>query len=167
MLNTEFLWLKCLQINHLTRATRLLQLVEPDLLVLPKFKQAVSNAESLVFCLMFCWSLCVICLCLFDLRLLVSPLISSNVFLQSSCLYFNWKLLKHINVTVLVVDIGKYMNDSVSFKTFNTTVCTMSVLCVTHHADTCIAMIFTVDTISTCGTFWTKQQRKWWKVTLA
>jgi hypothetical protein len=119
LLNMEFLWLKCLQINLPTRATRLMQLVEQDLIVLPKFTQAVSNAESLVFCLMFRWSLFVIlfflslhCLCLFDLRLLVSPLISSNVFLQSSCHYFNWKLLKHINVTVLIVDIGKYMYDS-------------------------------------------------------
>jgi hypothetical protein len=40
------------------------------------------------------------------------PLISSNVFLQSSLHYFNWKLLKHINVTLLIVHIGKYMYDS-------------------------------------------------------
>jgi hypothetical protein len=60
LLHTEFLWLKCLQINLTTRATRLMQLVDQDLIVLPKFTQAFSNAESLVFCLMFCWSLFVI-----------------------------------------------------------------------------------------------------------
>jgi hypothetical protein len=117
LLNTEFLWLKCLQINLPTGATRLMQLVEQDLIFLPKFTQAVSNADTLVFCLMFCWSLFVIffffVITLFVLiRFLVSPLISSNVFLQSSLHYFNWKLLKHINVTVLIVHIGKYMNDS-------------------------------------------------------
>jgi hypothetical protein len=60
LLNTEFLWLTCLQINLPTRSIRLMQLVEQDLLVLPKFTQDVCNAESLVFCLMFCWSLFVI-----------------------------------------------------------------------------------------------------------
>ena len=115
-MNTEFQWLKCLHINLPTRAARLMPLVEQELLVLSKSTQAVSNAQSLVFCLMFCWSLFVIfyflslhCRCLFDLRLLMSPLISSNVFLQSSWHYFNWKLLKHMNVTVLGVDISKYM----------------------------------------------------------
>jgi hypothetical protein len=106
LLNTEFLWLKCLQINLPTGATRLMQLVEQDLIFLPKFTQAVSNADTLVFCLMFCWSLFVIffffVITLFVLiRFLVSPLISSNVFLQSSLHYFNWKLLKHINVVCL------------------------------------------------------------------
>jgi hypothetical protein len=51
------------------------------------------------------------CLCLFDLRLLVSPMISSNVFLQSSWHYFNWKLLKHSNVAVCG-EIWKHLSHS-------------------------------------------------------
>ena len=40
-----------------SRATRLMPLVEQELLVLSKFIHAVSNAQSLVFCLMLSWSL--------------------------------------------------------------------------------------------------------------
>jgi len=36
-MNTEFQWIKCLQFNLATRATRLMPLVEQELLVLSKF----------------------------------------------------------------------------------------------------------------------------------
>ena len=115
LMNTEFQWLKWLHINLPTRATRLMPLLKQELLALPKFAQAVCNAQSfsvlfnallIIDCLLLFWSLH--CQCLFDLRLLVSPLVSINVFIPSSWHYFNRELLKHINVTVLGVDIGKY-----------------------------------------------------------
>ena len=56
-MNTEFQWLKWWHINLPTRATRLMPLVEQELLTLPRFTPGVSDALFVVFCLMLCWSL--------------------------------------------------------------------------------------------------------------
>ena len=112
-MNTEFEWLKCFQIYLPTRATRLMSLVERELLVFLTFTPAVSNVQSLVFCSIFGCSLFVFFVFwplyyrfLFNLQLLMSPFISANVFLQSSWHYFNWKVLKHSDVAVRGVNIG-------------------------------------------------------------
>jgi len=78
-MNTEFLWLKCLQINLPTRATRLMPLVERNCLSIWSFlfNVLLIIVYLLPFRSLHCW-------CLFDLR----PVISSNVFLQSSWHYF-------------------------------------------------------------------------------
>jgi hypothetical protein len=72
---------------------------------------AVSNVQSLVFCSIFGCSLFVFFVFWplhyrFNLQLLMSPFISSNVFLMSSWHYFSWKLLKHSDVAVRGVNIG-------------------------------------------------------------
>ena len=43
---------------------------------------------------------------------------------------------------------------TVSFKALNTTICTMSVISVTYPLETCITVVVTINTISTCSTFW-------------
>ena len=95
------------------KSNTMVSLVELELLVFPKFTPAVSNVQSLVFCSTFGCSLFVFFVFwplhyrfLFNLQLLMSPFISSNVFLQSSWHYFNWQLLKHSDVAVRGVNIG-------------------------------------------------------------
>jgi energy-coupling factor transporter transmembrane protein EcfT len=95
------------------KSNTMMSLVEQELLVFPTFTPAVSNVQSLVFCSIFGCSLFAFFVFwplhyrfLFNLQLLMSPFISSNVFLQSPWHYFNWKLLKHSDVDVRGVNIG-------------------------------------------------------------
>ena len=95
------------------KSNTMMSLVEQELLVFPTFTPAVSNVQSLVFCSIFGCSLFVFFVFwplhyrfLFNLQLLMSPFISSKVFLQSPWHYFSWKLLKHSDVAVRGVNIG-------------------------------------------------------------
>ena len=95
------------------KSNTMISLVEQELLVFPTFTPAVSYVQSLVFCSICGCSLFVFFVFwplhyrfLFNLQLLMSPFISSNVFLQSSWHYFNWKFLKHSDVAVRGVNIG-------------------------------------------------------------
>jgi hypothetical protein len=95
------------------KSNTMMSLVGQELLVFPTFTPAVSNVQSLVFSSIFGCSLFVFFVFwplhyrfLFNLQLLMSPFISSNVFLQSSWHYFNWKLLKYSDVAVRGVTIG-------------------------------------------------------------
>jgi hypothetical protein len=49
---------------------------------------------------------------------------------------------------------------TVSFKAFNTSICTMSVLSVTYPVGTCNTVGFTIEAISTCHATWRNKQRK-------
>jgi hypothetical protein len=129
-------------ISH--KSNTMMSLVEQELLVFPTFTPAVSDVQSLVFCSIFGCSLFVFFVFwplyyrfLFNLQLLMSPFISSNVFLQSSWHYFNWKLLKHSDVAVRGVNIGlcipyKWQPSPLKPSLHPYVQCAMSVLSVTY-----------------------------------
>jgi hypothetical protein len=86
--------------GFVTRLTRRLQLVEQELPTLPEHLSSpsvftgVRVTRYLVLCACFvnrCWSFCIFfvwplcCLSFFELRILITPLVSSNSFWNSIC----------------------------------------------------------------------------------
>ena len=95
--------------------------MEQDLLTLPGHLSSPPNisgvrvAQTLAFCVVFCRSLfvlssfffIVLCLSFFDLRILITPLVSSNSSLNNSispsCICFvghYWRILYDINISL-------------------------------------------------------------------
>ena len=102
--------------EFVTRVTRRYPLLEQELIILPKHVRlhsvfsGVRVARSLVFCVVFCrslfnfflWTLC--CLS-FDLRILITPLLSSN-FSQSFLFYKHSMYLFRITEILLKVALN-------------------------------------------------------------
>ena len=107
----DFSWLNT---GFVTRVTRQVSQVKQELLTFPEYQSSpsvlsgVHISRSLVLCVMFCrslfvllyfffWPLC--CLSFFDLRILITPLVSSN---SSSIRFWNWSSSAVFNCYILV-----------------------------------------------------------------